>query len=594
MKSHGKQPNRQLSGHSNQLPGGQHETRKDILPLLISSPLLIRLVFVASVVSWSAVTIREPLWIDELHTLWSIQGDWQDVLTRSTAGNQSPLYFYFLKAYVEAVQLPLRIFGLDLMSSLGLILRSFSLIGWGILAWLMSIQVSWWCYRSESTSNGALRKLTAIFFVGGLWLMSDRTGGFYATEARPYVWVAVACTLMITKTIPTVGSSWRWLLYSAAAFYLHYTAIVVVAASFLLRSVAHNRNVTRRRLILYEGFVLAILMTPGLVHLSWLGKSSSQWAYFAGSSDLFTLLRISPWLSWVVMTAVFVGLASRFPTSDQRISIEESSLLRVVVWLTIICMGTYWSLCYFGWAPLMHSRYLIGIYPAIWIAGILLLKRLDDVRWIVAVGLLAMGVQGWLQGSWPLWGRGEWIAWQRVEDWDKAFEVLQQNKQAGYVVFLAPFLIETDNQQTIDTSSTQRRRYLAFPIEALSIANGLVAPQPGLIKTEPMALATGVNSPTVWRTAPEDVADGSGEMTLSSGHSEPVIVLANSMSQWASTIQGNLERMNYDQKNAWLWARTGEPTSQPLTSTTAIESKFNRELFYQQGNLQLWKLQLAR
>lgn len=547
MKSHGKQSNRQLNGHQDCQQNSHQETLTTILPLLKSSPVLIRLVFVASVVAWSAVTIREPLWIDELHTLWSIQGDWQDVLTRSTAGNQSPLYFYFLKAYVEVIQLPLRIFGLDSMSSLGLILRSFSLIGWGLLAWLMSTQISS-CFRySESTSTKARGRLIAIFFVGGLWLMSDRTGGFYATEARPYVWVAVACALMISNTIPSVGSSWRWLLYGVAAFYLHYTAIVVVAASFLLRSLAHYRNVTNRRLILYEGFVLALVMTPGLLHLAWLGKSSSQWAYFAGGSDLFTLLRISPWFAWVVMTAACVALARGLRWSDRMIAIEESSLLQVVVWLAFICIGTYWSLCYFGWAPLMHSRYLIGIYPAIWVAGILLLKRLNDVRWIVAIGLLAMSVQGWLQGSWPLWGRGEWIAWQRVEDWDKAFQVLKENKQKGDIVFLAPLLIETDDQRTIDTSAVTRKRYFAFPLESPSTASGQVAP-------------------------------------------ESVVVLANSIPHWESTIEANFERMNYEKKSAWLLART----SQPWTIATASESKFNREILYQAGNLQLWRLQLGK
>jgi mannosyltransferase len=594
VKSHGKQPNRQLTSHSDRPQSGQHqseqENQESTLPLLKSSFLFISLVFVASVVAWSAVMIREPLWIDELHTLWSIQGDWQDVLTRSNAGNQSPLYFYFLKAYVEVVQLLLRSFGLDSMSSLEMILRSFSLIGWGLVAWLMSTQISSFRSRSEPgvmktkpmalatgfdnatifsivpeasaydsgtkrfasltcepTLNGGRSKLIAIFFVGGLWLMSDRTGGFYATEARPYVWVAVACVLMITKTIPTVGSSWRWLMYGVAAFYLHYTAIVMVAASFLLRSVALYRNVSRRRLILYEAFVLALVMTPGLLHLAWLGKSSSQWAYFAGGSDLFTVLRILPWFAWVVMTAVLVELARGFRWSDRMTVIEESLLLQTVLWLAFIGMGTYWSLCYLGWAPLMHSRYLIGIYPAIWIAGILLLKRLNDVRWIIAVGLLAMGAQGWLQGSWPLWGRGEWIAWQRIEDWDKAFEVLQHHKQAGDVLFFAPFLIETEDQQIIDTSAVTRKRYFAFPIESLSIASGQVAP-------------------------------------------EPVIVIANSISQWESTIEGNFERMNYDQKSGWLLART----SQPWTIATASDSKFSRELLYQAGNLQLWRLQLGK
>jgi hypothetical protein len=125
--------------------------------------------------------------------------------------------------------------------------------------------------------------------------------------------------------------------------------------------------------------------------------------------------------------------------------------------------------------------------------------------------------------------------------------VLQENKQAGDVVFLAPLLIETDDQRTIDTSAVMRQRYFVFPIDSLSIASGQLAP-------------------------------------------ESVVVLANSMSLWESTIEANFERINDEKKSAWLLART----SQPWTIATASESKFNREILYQAGNLQLWRLQLGK
>ncbi len=543
MKSHGKQPNRQITSPTGEL---QVPSQKTLLPP-VSLSFATRLVFVACVVAWAAVTIREPLWIDELHTLWAIQGDWQEVVSRSAAGNQSPLYFYVLKVFVDVAQYSLQTLGLDSASFIGVILRSSSLIGWGMLSWWMSLAISSCFSGSEKSWGDAHGILIAILFVGGLWMMSDRTGGFYATEARPYVWVAVACSLMIIKATPTVGFSWRFVLYGVAAFYLHYTALAVIAAIFLLRSISCFRDGMNSRLILYEGFILAILMTPGLLHLAWLGKSSSQWAYFAGGSDLFTLLRIFPWFAWVLFTAVCVGMSDKFRSLDRAISKEESSLFQVVVWLTVICLFTHWLLSFLGWAPLMHSRYLIGTYPAIWIAGMLLLKKLNDVRWIIAVGLFAMGVQGWLQGSWPLWGRGEWIAWQRVEDWDKAFDVLMQNKQTGDLVFLAPFLIETEDQQKMNSSPAPRQRYFKFPIEALSIAKGVPVP-------------------------------------------EQVVVLANSTSSWESTIKDNLVRMNDREQEAWLLART----SQTWTSSIASEYKIDRELFYEGGNLQLWRLRQAK
>jgi len=543
----------------------------------MGSSLLIRIAFVICVTAWSAITIREPLWIDELHTLWSIQDDWHDVFVRSTEGNQSPLYFYFLKAYVELIQLPLKTIGFEFSSFNGIMLRSFSLIGWGILAWLMSGQILSSRKGLETKRKAVDLLIVSILFVGGLWLMSDRSGGFYATEARPYVWVAVACFLMMNTTIPRVGSSWQWLLYGLTAFYLHYTAIFVVGASFFLRSLARYRDVCSRRFIVYEGFVLALLMTPGLLYLWTLSKTSSQWAYFAGRSDLFTLLRVSPWFAWVCVPSLFVGLiwilrlkntgpmALATGSSIRRLVVGTSfdapprasahgsgkipfSPLFVAVLLTLICLGTNWGLCFIGWAPLMHSRYLIGIYPAIWIAGMLLLTKLNCVRWVLAIGFLALGVQGWLQGSWPLWGRGEFIAWQRSEDWEMAFEVLQENKQAGDLVFLAPMLIETENQRLIDASSETRQDYFAFAIESLFTQRKLIAP-------------------------------------------EPIFVLANSPSSWTSTIEANLDSTNNIQGRIWLLART----SQPWTIVDAGKDRpFKRELMYQAGNLQLWQLQFLQ
>ena len=78
------------------------------------SAWIARVIFVISVMLWSTATIREPLWIDELHSVWCIEGDWQDVLPRATVGNQSPLYFYCLKAYVSLVEFTTESIGLEL------------------------------------------------------------------------------------------------------------------------------------------------------------------------------------------------------------------------------------------------------------------------------------------------------------------------------------------------------------------------------------------------------------------------------------------------------------------------------------------------
>jgi len=153
-----------------------------------------------------------------------------------------------------------------------------------------------------------------------------------------------------------------------------------------------------------------------------------------------------------------------------------------------------------------------------------------------------------LQGSWPLWGRGEFIAWQRSEDWESAFKVLQQNRQTGDLVFLAPMLIETEDQELINASSETRQDYFAFAIESLFTQRKLIAP-------------------------------------------DPIFVLANSLSSWTSTIEANFDSTNNTKGQAWLLART----SQPWTIVDAgKDSPFNRELMYQAGNLQLWRLQFPQ
>ena len=38
----------------------------------------------------------ESLWLDELHTGWTVAGTWSDVSDRAAAGNQTPCYFWFI------------------------------------------------------------------------------------------------------------------------------------------------------------------------------------------------------------------------------------------------------------------------------------------------------------------------------------------------------------------------------------------------------------------------------------------------------------------------------------------------------------------
>ena len=522
----------------------------------MSSTWIARVVFVISIMLWSIATIREPLWIDELHSVWCIEGDWQDVLPRATVGNQSPLYFYCLKAYVSLFQLTTEAIGLEPHRWFIVSIRFSSAIGWGVLAWLMSGEL----FPTRMTVKADFRTLSpktmALLAIGIVWLISDRIGTFYSNEVRPYVWVSAVSFLLLKKTIPTEGTSWAFVAMGCVAFYLHYTTLFVIFVSWMIRG--GNRHLSKRTLLpsLAEGVGLALLMIPGLNHLKTLLKSSSQWAYFAGEYDLMTVLRVTPWFSWIAIMAFVLLLKFAFSRLRNKVSNVQTSamsqgqgLVANGIALTACCMAACWLLVVGGWAPLMHSRYLMGIYPAIWVVGMGLLASLNQPRWIMVVGLAAMGTNGWLQGSWPLWGKGDFVAWQRSEDWIAATKVLQDNIQKGDLLFFAPMLIETVDQAAMESASELKRQYFSFALSA-------TLPQLDSIAVEQI-------------------------------HS--IHILSNSVGSWFSTIEHYRKELIGPSRQIWVLARTNQEWS---GDDFSLHELSRVDTLYRAGNLTLWRLRL--
>ena len=55
--------------------------------------LVIALVFAVGCWIRFKIATGELLWLDELHTGWSVDGSFQQMLNRSAQGNQAPLFF---------------------------------------------------------------------------------------------------------------------------------------------------------------------------------------------------------------------------------------------------------------------------------------------------------------------------------------------------------------------------------------------------------------------------------------------------------------------------------------------------------------------
>ena len=79
--------------------------------------------------------VRDDLWLDELQTAWIVEGSWSEIPARAAIGNQTPLYFYLVKAIT-------RVAGVNERS-----LRSLSLLaGAGLIV------TAWWFVRDQTGS----------------------------------------------------------------------------------------------------------------------------------------------------------------------------------------------------------------------------------------------------------------------------------------------------------------------------------------------------------------------------------------------------------------------------------------------------------
>jgi hypothetical protein len=439
---------------------------------------------------WPLATIRESLWIDELHSAWVVQGPWSEWIERAAIGNQSPVYFAPLKLWHDVWVGGLAAVGWPRPLAAELSLRSFSWLSWCFLLG--------WIYRS--TSSRAWLGLPLC-----LWLVFDRIGIFYANEVRPYLWVMIFVWLILQSDRRLADQPRRvgigWIVASLLAFYTHYTAIVPVTVSWLIRTGLSLRN-AKHRLSLggaraLELFLVTLVGLPGLLQLAAISGRSPQWSSFAGDTSLHTIGQVVPWLAWLLIPLVARWIEGWWcqrrlwlpgPTAAGRQPLRPTAASsvdnlpslpaghdpsaanhwRLAAVLAMGTLGAAWLLAAAGIAPLMHQRYLSGAYIACLAGGSGLIASLR--RWpLVGLTLLvSLAALGWSQGTLGEWYRGHVLSWQRQEDWRALSATIAAAEAEGdltsELIFLAPMLIETAGARL---PSDLPEEYLVCPLRTL-------------------------------------------------------------------------------------------------------------------------------
>ncbi len=308
----------------------------------------------------------ESLWLDELHTAWTVDGSFGEVAGRAVAGNQSPVFYWGLWLY-RSLHLPLTTelsFRLPavIASSLGAVVVYTSLRQAATHRWIALASGLCFAMQSHMLFFGTEARVFGLVI-----LLSCLVCHGFITD-RHFWWI-VGCSLLAIAIQP-VSAPWFGLLSVSAGI--------------------HQR--LRCNLWQWKHMAGATMLGALTVAASWsaLGQAWShrqQWAAFGSANSLRQLTTAFPWtaLVWLPLAMLLVGkLASHLSccrpldSSDgiQNHSMKQNALAQSgrrcaeLAMLSFVTVLLYWIVSYQHIAPIYHRRYFIAALPPLfWFAG---------------------------------------------------------------------------------------------------------------------------------------------------------------------------------------------------------------------------------
>ncbi len=428
-----------------------------VMPILMLAGLILRLKFA-----------EQPLWIDELHTAWVVEHTWSEVAWRAAIGNQSPLYFYLVKAVVE-------LFGFSPWS-----LRLISILAGTMQMAVLFVALTRW--------TGAVAAGT----VAACLLMVNPVLLFASTDARPYALIGLVSCVQLTLLAEFWGLAAKgkdryagfeivWVTSTLLMFYLHYTTILWSAALWIglwWLAVTQRPRPSKAQLLrwlLGLPLLAAILAIPGLWHLASILPFGGQWSsvarldrFFIDLSSLLLVLVIGPMVAGLVVQLLYLlkpkqtwGLFRDFRWWPLLV-LTLSGLLIPPVTASLL---TGWSIM-----PVAHWRYIAASASAgFFLPGLVIgVWTNPRVRWLSAVLLVAMGLASNLDLLGVAW-TGRWPT-LHGERWAEVSEQIRRVKGEREIpVILCPGLIEDEwlVRELLPLTPDQRTKFRHYCIFAL-------------------------------------------------------------------------------------------------------------------------------
>jgi len=422
-----------------------------------------------------AIAVRLPplgdsLWLDELHTSWTVQGGWSDVSARAANGNQGPVYFWSVWTLVRC------------LGESEFTLRLLSLAAGSLLVPAVAYLGFLW------TRSAILATLAACLVV------FDPHCVYFAREARPY---ALAQLLVVLHFVAFTGrlagrrgSRLAWNLTLWLAFFTHCTAVLVVASELLVVTVTRwRRQWTRpalRRGWLQDLGLGIVVLVAAMPYLMQLAARRSNWEAFVPVPDFGALARLFACIPYVLVplvTAWFLAqvapapwhacrdpngpdarrpdargkkLLSRF---DARRWLCLDWPLAVLLAWYLVPAGLAWCSTRLGVAAIFFRRYLMVTAVAwhLFAAWCGLRVRPSLPRWLFAAIVLLAAAATHSQWIDFYYGRHSEEDWRSAVAW-----VRTMDPRGEAVLWLRPGLIEDGAAGQADMSD-----YLQFPVRGL-------------------------------------------------------------------------------------------------------------------------------
>jgi len=400
---------------------------------------------------WQA---RESLWIDELHTAWTVSAGLGQVAERARLGNNSPLYFYLVWAVT-------RVLGMSEPA-----LRGLSLVaGTAVIPLVYGLVRRWSATPLPPLLAAAL---TAI----------DGNQLFFSLEARPYALVQLVALgqLIVWDRLverPTAGRRTMHVVLAIGLFYLHYTAVLLVAAELayyvLRRCVPQLRPGYLPRQVLQDLAVVAVCCLPAVPHLAEIAARRENWRRFVAIPEVRDALEIYPLHTYLGLPLLVVSLlgAVRWLGGFRPalVRVDRRGALLCVAWFCVP-LALAWLATWTDVARIFFRRYVLVAALAPAAASGLLATALPSSRLQVVLGGVLLGVGAWTVGPGiPLVRDGRLVR-HSDEDWRAV--AAQVHRSLGYrrlPVFVASGLIEADGLRQSD--DPRLRDYCLLPLGSI-------------------------------------------------------------------------------------------------------------------------------